>query len=679
MFFILFRSRLKYKCCQTIMNNNNNYIMMYKRIITTIACLFTAFTVVYSAGPQKKLHTIGDATMLEDETGKCGWVQMLSQYFTDNVSINNRGKSGASSKSFYIEAPLWQSLVKGGKDEMHEGDFLLIQFAHNDEKNNGADGAELKEYFTRQGALHRISGVDYRGTTPFETYKEYIRKYIKEAKEMGVKPIVVGSISRKNFSEDGKRITRSGRHDLGENFSVIRNKIFLEGEKVSYGDHTYDYVASAKDVAEEFDDVPFINLTEQTARMYAKYGYSYCTSHLFFESDKTHTTALGAALIAREFAILLKRQASSESNPKKKAVLQALADEIVINKGVFVTPYNGDMGLAYVGAEVTKTFTVSGFEMPSENGRIKISVDNGFKISLDKTNWGESVEIKYSNSTFMAPVYVRANTSRGGIVACQLTVTDGATTKTQEIKIENIDKGAGEEVFASWTLANKSKAAIARTLEASDVTMSEMFIEDHTRIPISPNKHREMMLFNIDGSIWPSVDFDKVSSRYVEFKAKVPNGKIMNISEVSLDICGFGGNNSCYKVYLSTNDDFSDPVLLGEGARIPKDKSYTITKEMLMRVYQGQNIYLRVYPWMRVSEKVQGKTIGISDVKIKGTLTDVPAPKKSTQRRSVSRSGSSASKSGGSATKTGSTASRTGNAASKGGAVKKPVTAVKKK
>ena len=86
------------------MNNNNNiYKDMCKRIITTIACLFTAFSVVFAAGPQKKIHTIGDATMFEDEadvnTDKRGWVQMLQQYFTDNVSINNRGKSGASSKS----------------------------------------------------------------------------------------------------------------------------------------------------------------------------------------------------------------------------------------------------------------------------------------------------------------------------------------------------------------------------------------------------------------------------------------------------------------------------------------------------------------------------------------------------------------------------------------------------
>lgn len=656
---------------------------MNKRIITTIACLFAAFSVAFSAGPQKKIHTIGDATMLEDDTDKFGWVQMLQQYFTDNISINNRGKSGASSKSYYVETPLWQSLLKGGKNEMHEGDFLLIQFAHNDEKNDGADGAELKEYFTRQGALHRISGVDYRGTTPFETYKEYIRKFIKEAKEMGVKPIVVGSVCRKNFTEDGKRISRSGKHDLGESYSVIRNKTLFEGEKVGVGDHTYDYTASAKEVANEFDDVPFINLTDQTAILFAKYGYSYCNSHIFYPSDKTHTTALGASLIAREFGFLLRRQASSETNPKKKAILQALADEVVINKGAFVTPYNGDMGLAYVGSEVIKKFTVSGFEMPTKDGLVKVSVDNGFTISLDKSKWSESVEIKYNNSTFMAPVYVRANTSKGGVVACQLTVDDETLTKRQVIKIENIDKAAGEEAFASWTLANKSTSALTRSLEASEATMSEMTIENHTKVPVSPRGHREMMLFNIDGDIWPSVDYDKVSTRYIEFKAKVPNGKILTISDVTLDVCGFGGSNSCYSVYLSTNDDFSEPELIAEGNRIPKDKSNTVTKELLKRVPQGQSIYLRVYPWQRVSEKVRGKTLGISDVKIKGILTDVPAPpKKTTTRRPASKSGSTStpSKTGGTATKTGSTASKPAPkpAPKTGAAVKKPVTTGKK-
>jgi hypothetical protein len=275
----------------------------------------------------------------------------------------------------------------------------------------------------------------------------------------------------------------------------------------------------------------------------------------------------------------------------------------------------------------------------------------------------------------MAPGYVRANTSKGGIAVCQLTVTDGTTTKSQNIKIENIDKEAGEEAYATWALANKSKAASVKSLEASEVTMSEMVIEDNTRVPVSPRGHREMMLFNIEGGVWPDIDIDEVSTRYIEFKASVPKGKIFNISEVSLDICGFGGNNACYDVYLSTNDDFSEPELLTEGIKIPKDKCTTVTKQLLKRVPQGRNVYIRIYPWMRVSEKVRGKSLGISDLKIKGILTDAPvAP---TQKNSRSAARKPASKTGNS---TKAPATKTApKPASKGAAVKKPVTTVKKK
>ena len=643
---------------------------MNRRILSVMTCAFAVFSIAL-AGPKKKVHTIGDSTMSEyvanGSTNKRGWGQMLQQFFNlDNITINNRGKAGASSKSFYMEPGFWNSLVKGGKDEMKAGDFLLIQFAHNDEKNNGADGEELKTYFIKQGATNRVSGIDYRGTTPFETYKEYIRNFIKEAKEMGVKPIVVGPVSRKYFSDDGKRITRQGMHDLGESYSVIKDGMFLEELSVGPNDHTYDYVASAKDVANEFDDVPFINLTELSAQLYLKYGYQYCTGHLFFESDKTHTTALGAALIAREFALQLKKQAETEEGAQRKAVLQELAKDVVVGNGVSITPVNGDMGLAYVGSDVNKSFTISGFDMASETGTVSVSVNNDFKVSLDKIAWKESVELKYANSTLMTPVYVRANTSKAGISACQLTVNDGTTTKTQEIKIENIDRGAGEEAFAKWALENDQKTATSQFLEASEVTTSEMVIEvGHQRVPISPNGHKKMMLFNIEGGVWPGIDIDEVSTRYIEFKAKVPKGKILNLNEISLDICGFGGNNTCYDVYLSTKDDFSEPDLLGEGIKTPKDKCTTISKELLKKVPQCQTLYIRIYPWMRVSEQVKGKCIGLSDVTIKGTVSDAPVPP--------------APKTSKPAAKTSKPAAKPGVAAAKAGAAKKPATPVKKK
>lgn len=72
-----------------------------------------------------KVHTIGDSTMQtydESSTITRGWVQYFQQFF-QNVTINNRGKAGASSKSFYQEPAYWQSV----KQQMQPGDYVLIQ------------------------------------------------------------------------------------------------------------------------------------------------------------------------------------------------------------------------------------------------------------------------------------------------------------------------------------------------------------------------------------------------------------------------------------------------------------------------------------------------------------------------------------------------------------------------
>ncbi|MGN1263653.1 MAG: GDSL-type esterase/lipase family protein, partial [Prevotella sp.] len=196
---------------------------MTKTFIRKITLVLAAMLLVMPVdGAKKKVHTIGDSTMADyatdGSTDKRGWAQMLQQFFNiDNVLVNNRGKSGASSKSFYFESAYWPTLVPGGNDAMQAGDYLLIQFAHNDEKNNGADGDTVKEYYNYIGDATTAAATDYRGTTASGTYKDFIRRYINEAKAMGVTPIVVGPICRKYFSSDGKDILRNGRHDLGGN------------------------------------------------------------------------------------------------------------------------------------------------------------------------------------------------------------------------------------------------------------------------------------------------------------------------------------------------------------------------------------------------------------------------------------------------------------------------------
>ena len=325
---------------------------MNKNLLTHLLLLLMAlFTVGTAAEAKKKVHTIGDSTMAnyptDGSTDKRGWAQMLQQFFdTDNVTVNNRGKSGASSKSFYLESAYWPTLVTGGSDAMQAGDYLLIQFAHNDEKNNGADGDAVKRYYTSIGDAATAASTDYRGTTAAATFKEYIRRYINEAKAMGVTPIVVGPICRKYFSTDGTSIRRNGRHDLGDNFTICDGSTLKIGNKVAETDHTYDYVAQAKNVADEYDDVPFIDLTALTAALYLSYGDAYCTSNLFCNDDSTHPAALGATLIAREFAQQLKAQAASETDPKKKAVLEELAKDVIVSSEITFNPTSGDLGKA---------------------------------------------------------------------------------------------------------------------------------------------------------------------------------------------------------------------------------------------------------------------------------------------------------------------------------------------
>ena len=135
----------------------------------------------------RKIHTIGDSTMAtydENTTVTRGWGQMFQQFFKGDITVNNRAKNGASSKSFYEESPYWQSVKK----QIEPGDYVLIQFAHNDEKSNGCDGDELKAYYKSIGDETKANATDYRGTTASGTYKEYLRKYIEETRGWSYMP-----------------------------------------------------------------------------------------------------------------------------------------------------------------------------------------------------------------------------------------------------------------------------------------------------------------------------------------------------------------------------------------------------------------------------------------------------------------------------------------------------------
>lgn len=237
-----------------------------------------------------RVHTIGDSTMSEYKpaaTPKRGWGMYLQAFFNaDSVTVNNRGKSGASTRTFYETENLWPSVKK----QFRSGDYLIIQFAHNDEKCKGED-------VYVQNALLREEGkdtlTDMRGTEPNTTYKQYLYRFINEAREYGVTPILMSPICRAYF-KDGK-INDEGRHKLPgtkELSSQESAKVFSDK-----GTYDKDYVRCMREVAANMW-VPFLDMTTASQDLLERQGKDFCMAHYFNCGDKTHTGAEGGMAMA---------------------------------------------------------------------------------------------------------------------------------------------------------------------------------------------------------------------------------------------------------------------------------------------------------------------------------------------------------------------------------------------
>ncbi len=239
-------------------------------------------------GAKRKVHTIGDSTMSSYKpaaTPKRGWGMYLQAFFNpDSVEVNNRGKSGASTRTFYETENLWPSVKK----QMSAGDYLIIQFAHNDEKCKGEDVYEQNAKLRAEG---KDTLTDMRGTEPNTTYKAYLRKYINEARALGVTPILMSPICRAYF-KDGQ-INDEGRHLLA-GVKELTN----EGVKDK------DYVRCMREVAEEMN-VPFLDMTKRSKEFFEFAGQEVCMSQYFNCGDKTHTGAAGGMVVAMQAYMLI--------------------------------------------------------------------------------------------------------------------------------------------------------------------------------------------------------------------------------------------------------------------------------------------------------------------------------------------------------------------------------------
>lgn len=558
-----------------------------------------------------KVHTIGDSTMAtysESTTVTRGWGQMFQQFFTDAVTVNNRAKSGASSKSFYEEAAYWESVKK----QIQPGDYVLIQFAHNDEKNDGMDGDEVKAYYESIGDQAKADATDYRGTTASGTYKEYLRKYVEETRALGATPVLVGAICRKYFT--GSTIRRNGRHDLGDDFSLLTASGIKEGNKVGEDDHTYDYPYQMRLVADEMG-VSYIDLTTATKELYESYGDAKANELLFDGDGSTHTSAMGATLIARLCAQLLQKQG-------------ILTEYINLTSDLSVNPSKADLGEAYKGQTVVKEFQISGFDLQPAEGNVTITASKGLQVSADGESYSGSISMSYKEGNMIGTFYTRCEFAEEGPINEEITVTSGDKTITIPVTGTSIVLEGGVPVQAYWRLEKDDECEVTGPMNTLGQSYSGMTLQKYS----APNTNttwpewtgfdasRKTQRNVIEGESWPAGEIDEVSTRYIEFAVQPAKGTTLKVDSMSMFVCGCGGNGMCCKIYYSKEENFANPVNIFEMKSMPANNMQYVCSMPVLSVNEGETLRIRVYPWY--NNAATGKTICLSDVTIHGIAVD---------------------------------------------------------
>ncbi|HVT83155.1 MAG TPA: rhamnogalacturonan acetylesterase [Phycisphaerae bacterium] len=149
------------------------------------------------------LFLVGDSIMNtgtgDGSTGPWGWgAEIAGMFDSKKVHVYNEGHGGRSSRG-YIEEGLWKQQLA----RMEKGDFVIVEFGHND----AANSANYPDRISGKGAGDELSdvpagyGAAATGTKAVHSYGWYLKQYVKEAKEKGAVVIVCSPVPRNTWAE----------------------------------------------------------------------------------------------------------------------------------------------------------------------------------------------------------------------------------------------------------------------------------------------------------------------------------------------------------------------------------------------------------------------------------------------------------------------------------------------
>ena len=548
----------------------------------------------------KKVHTLGDSTMApynEETTGTRGWGMYFGNFLTNGWTSVNYAKGGRDSRGGYNE--LWQN----AKNSVEAGDYVIIQFAHNDTKYNGVDNLELQAYYTAKGDATNAAAVksDGRGTTPSTTYKECLQQIVDAVKEKGATPILVSAVCRCNLTNGV--VGRNARHDLGGKYDAIVNGELKTGLSLPEDDHTMDYTYHMKQLATQLN-VQFIDMTAATKKLYESYETQDKLYAALFDkgpkttADNTHYNLTGALMAARLCAQLLKEAG-------------ILADAVEIPTDLSITPAAADMGDVYVGQSATKELTLSGLGLDPATGSVSVTASEGIQLSVDKQNWQSSLTVNYESGTVIKTFYAKVAATAVGVFNGTITATLGEKSAVSNVTMNAIELGGGDPFTATWALTSNDNAVVDGNATAAAAKIAGM-------VKYGNNSTNGLLVSTSEGGAWVKAEDDS-PNQYVEFTVTCPEGKKLDISSISMKIGGKGGGGVHCHAYYST-DGFVTRTTFYAPASMSNGVMNEVAASPVVQLEEGDQFQIRVYPWY--TSNATGKWLCIQDVVISGQSKD---------------------------------------------------------
>lgn len=158
--------------------------------IIALGFLFSILTLLWNVSSEEiTVFMVGDSTMADKpyagSNPEKGWGQVFPLYFKEGIRFENHAMNGRSTKSFRAEGR-WDVVM----DRLKAGDYVIIEFGHNDQKINAQD---------------RYAYAD-------SSYRDNLTRFVEEVRGKGGKPVLATPISRRSFDESGKLTDTHGRY-----------------------------------------------------------------------------------------------------------------------------------------------------------------------------------------------------------------------------------------------------------------------------------------------------------------------------------------------------------------------------------------------------------------------------------------------------------------------------------